>query len=78
VSRITIFSRQGCHLCAEAEAIVRRVAGAGDVVEVVDIDADPALTDAYTVRVPVVAVDGAEVAQYQLDEGMLRACLAAT
>lgn len=62
-----MYSRQGCHLCAEAETIVRHLAGDVHTVEVIDIDTDPDLHDAYTVRVPVVAVDGCEVAQYQVD-----------
>ena len=76
MSIITVYSRQGCHLCEEAEIIVRRVAGRDHAVEVLDIDADPALTDAYTVRVPVVAVDGDEVAQFMVDETALRLALA--
>lgn len=72
---ITVFSRQGCHLCQEAEHVVRRLAGPGDTVTVVDIDSEPALHDAYTVRVPVVAVDGHEIAQYQVDPTALAAAL---
>lgn len=79
---ITVFSRRGCHLCEEAEAVVARVvgeaargSGPAHAVEVVDIDGDPLLVDRYTVRVPVVAVDGVEIAQYQLDPAALRAAL---
>lgn len=73
---VTVYSRRGCHLCAEAEAVARDVtAGTGHRVEVVDIDTDPALVDAYTVRVPVVAVDGVEIAQFQLDPTALRLAL---
>ncbi|WP_370328357.1 glutaredoxin family protein [Euzebya sp.] len=75
MSTITVYSRRGCHLCEEAEAVVARVAGDGHVVEVVDIDTDPALVDAYTVRVPVVAVDGREVAEFVVDETTLRLAL---
>jgi glutaredoxin len=64
---ITLFTRAGCHLCEAAEQVIRRVATGRAHIEVVDIDADPALTDRYTVRVPVVAVDGAEIAEYELD-----------
>ena len=71
-----MFSRQGCHLCEEAERIVRRLAGAAHTVAVIDIDTDPALQDAYTVQVPVVTVDGREIARYQVDERALAAALA--
>lgn len=73
--RITVYTRQGCHLCEEAEAIVHRLARRRAEVEVIDIDADPALTDRYTVRVPVVAVDGREIAEFQVAPATLRAAL---
>lgn len=76
MATITLYTREGCHLCAEAEVVVRRLAGTAHVVEVRDIDADPFLHDAYTVRVPVVEVDGREIAQYQVDPTALAAALA--
>lgn len=72
--QVVVFTRQGCHLCAEAEAVVRRVARGHDVT-LVDIDADPALAERYTVRVPVITVDGVEVAEFQVDPATLRAAL---
>lgn len=69
---VTVYTRQGCGLCREAEAVVARVAGWTADVELIDIDADPAITERYTVRVPVVAVDGVEVAEFQIDARALR------
>jgi predicted thioredoxin/glutaredoxin len=63
---VTVYTRVGCHLCDEAIAVVRAAAEGRAHVELVDIDADPDLHDRYTVRVPVVAVDGVEIAQYQV------------
>ncbi|MEO2109264.1 MAG: glutaredoxin family protein [Actinomycetota bacterium] len=54
-----------------------RLAGPPHTVELVDIDADPAITDEYTIRVPVVEVDGEEVAQYQVNEAVLAGALGA-
>lgn len=71
---VTVYTRQGCHLCEEAEAVVRRVARGHDV-RLVDVDADPAITERYTVRVPVIEVDGVEVAEFQIDPPTLRAAL---
>lgn len=71
---VVVYTRVGCHLCAQAEALVRRVARGHDI-RVVDIDTDPALTDRYTVRVPVVAVDGTEIAEFQIDAATLRQAL---
>lgn len=66
----------GCHLCEEALAVVWQVAGPPHAVEVVDIDTRPEIRDDYTIRVPVVEVDGVEIAEYQLDAGTLRRALA--
>jgi glutaredoxin len=63
---VTVYTRHGCHLCDEAIAVVRQVADGRAEVQLIDIDADPALTEQYTIRVPVVAVDGVEIAQYQI------------
>lgn len=71
---VTVYTRQGCHLCEEAEAVVRRVAR-GHEIRIVDIDTDPAITERYTVRVPVIAVDGVEIAEFQVDAATLRAAL---
>ena len=75
---VTLYTRQGCHLCETAEAVLRRVLADRPEValDVVDIDADPDLVQRYTVRVPVVTVDGTEVAEYEVDEAALRRALA--
>ncbi|MPZ88524.1 MAG: glutaredoxin family protein [Nitriliruptorales bacterium] len=73
--RVTVYTRKGCHLCGEAEALVRRWARRNAEVDVVDIDTDPALIDRYTVRVPVVAVDDREIAEFQVDTATLRAAI---
>lgn len=72
---VTLYTRSGCHLCEAAEQVIRNVATGRARVDVIDIDADPALTDRYTVRVPVVAVDGTEIAEYELDPRALDAAL---
>ena len=72
---VTLYTRAGCHLCEAAEAVIRSVAGDTAEVRLVDIDADPALTDRYTVRVPVVEVDGVEIAEFEVDPRQLAAAL---
>ena len=72
---VVVYTRRGCKLCSAAERIAERVtAGRADLV-VVDIDADPDLYERYTVRVPVIVVDGREVAELQVHEDALRAAL---
>lgn len=73
---VRVYSRAGCHLCEEALAVVWQVAGPAHTVDVIDIDTRPEIRDAYTIRVPVVEVDGVEIAEYQLDPGTLRRALA--
>lgn len=60
--RVTLYERRDCHLCAEVHRALRRI-GLDRPLEVrrVDIDADPALRDRYTLRVPVLRVTDAEL-----------------
>ncbi len=71
---VTVYTRAGCGLCRKAEAIVEREARDHIVVRV-DIDADPDVQLAYNIRVPVIAVDGVEIAEAGLAPGVLRAAL---
>ncbi|MFB9377458.1 glutaredoxin family protein [Kineococcus gynurae] len=74
--RLTLVSREGCHLCEQGRAVVERVAAAEDVGWVeVDVDTDPELRRRFTDRVPVVLVDGAERDFGWLDEERLRRAL---
>ena len=73
---ITLYTRAGCHLCEAAEAVIRQVAGDGADLRLVDIDADPVLQERYTVRVPVVEVDGVEIAEFEVDPRQLAEALA--
>ena len=73
---VTLYTRAGCHLCEEAERVLlaERAATAFHL-ELVDIDRDPALQRRYGVRVPVVAVDGVELFEYEVPADLLRARL---
>jgi CO dehydrogenase nickel-insertion accessory protein CooC1 len=72
--RIVVHTRAGCGLCARAEALVAREARRAEVV-VVDVDADPLLAERYGVRVPVVTVEGEEIAAFELAPGAVRRAL---
>jgi len=72
---LTFLTRAGCTLCAEAQPVVERAARAAGVpVEVLDIDADPALR-VWSDHVPVVLLDGAEHSRWWVDEQALRKAL---
>jgi glutaredoxin len=73
VKTVTLYSRPGCHLCEEARAALERVrAVAPFVLREVDIETDDALHARYLERIPVVALDGAELFDYFVDEETLR------
>ncbi|HEX8582252.1 MAG TPA: glutaredoxin family protein [Acidimicrobiales bacterium] len=79
MTNVTIYTRAGCHLCEEAERVLRaEQAAAGFALELVDIDRDPELARRYGVRVPVVAVDGEELFEYEVPADLRRARLAAS
>ena len=62
-----VYSRRGCHLCEELiNELLPLVRGRHDV-EIVDIDSDPDLCEAYGTRIPVVEANGQEICQYTLD-----------
>ena len=69
---VTVFGKPGCHLCEEAKAAVERVRGrrSFDLREV-DVTLDPVLHREYGERIPVIALDGEELFDYFVDEGVL-------
>lgn len=72
--RVVVYTRARCGLCRQAQALVAREARRADV-EHVDVDTDEQLVAAYGVRVPVVLVDGEEVAELQVAPGAVRAAV---
>ncbi|MBI2912420.1 MAG: glutaredoxin family protein [Chloroflexi bacterium] len=76
--KVTLYTKEECGLCREAEELLRRLARKIRFdLELVDIEGHPDLHSRYWDRVPVVAVEGKEVAAAPLDEGRLRAVLRA-
>jgi hypothetical protein len=62
--RLTVFIRPGCHLCDEAEDVVRELAaGAAVEIELVDIERDDELHRRYLELIPVIELDGEQIAQ---------------
>lgn len=64
----------GCHLCEEAEPVVRRVMKRyGFGLEIVDMDSDDELVRLYSLRIPVLLdASGAVVAEGIIEERPLR------
>ena len=70
---VTLFTREGCHLCADAEAALSRLATEEVfALERVDIESDDALLKRYLERIPVVALEGEELFDFEVDVERLR------
>lgn len=71
-ARFELVTRDDCHLCHEMEALLRRVLPRhGLELELVDVDADPALVERFGDTVPVLLRDGKPVAKVRLTERQL-------
>ena len=71
---LVLVTRQGCHLCDQALALLREL---GHEPHLADVDADDELFRLYDWRVPVVLADGVIVAEgsitkERLTEGLKR------
>lgn len=77
---VTVYTRENCHLCADALATVREVAASVPIdvaINEVDVDTDPELAATYGERVPYVLVNGHPRFKYRVDETELRRRLTA-
>ena len=76
--RFTLYSRSYCHLCEDLLDALRAFMareGLACGVDVIDVDADPALVERFDELVPVLFGDdlaGHEICHYFLDEAALR------
>lgn len=76
VKTIDFYTRQGCHLCEAALAVIEPIAReCGAQLRLHDIDEDFALQERYGELVPVVNIDGERHAQWRVYESELRAAL---
>ena len=74
---VTLITRVNCHLCEDAEATLRRLAGElGFGLVLLDVDADRERANEYSDRVPVVLIDGREHGYWRVEEARLRTALA--
>jgi glutaredoxin len=70
---VTLYSRPGCHLCDEARAALERIrADQPFRLQEIDIESDDALLKRYLERLPVIALEGAELFDHFVDEQALR------
>jgi glutaredoxin len=77
-SRVTLYSRPGCHLCDDARAVIARVCDElGEAYDEVSIADDPDLSARFAEEIPVTFVDGRQHDFWRVDEQRLRAALSA-
>lgn len=77
-SRIELISRQRCHLCEDAEKLLAQLQTEFPFsFDVLDVDSDPSLHLYYTHRVPVLRINGREVAELVFSIEKVRAQLRA-
>jgi glutaredoxin len=76
MTTVTLYTREGCHLCDEARDVLVRVRTRHDFeLEERDIERDERLLRAYLERIPVVSIDGAEAFELFVDESELERML---
>ena len=76
---ITVYGRDGCHLCEDAVSRIRELRLQGVEVEVleVDIESDDELLAAFLERIPVVELNGAIIGELEIDADQIREAIVA-
>ncbi len=74
---VTVYSRPGCHLCADAIVALVALHGEGYRFSLheVDIESEELLLRRMLEKIPVVEIDGVVVSELLLDEAAVRARL---
>ena len=73
--RVTLYERDGCHLCDEARVLLDELLGIEGYTRV-DIETDDALVLRYGFRIPVIGLDGVDRLDAPITAPDLRALLA--
>jgi glutaredoxin len=72
---VTLYTREGCHLCDEAHELLLNH---GLEPVKVDVDADPELREKWNTCVPVVEIDGKVRFRGRVDAVLLRRLLSSS
>lgn len=73
---VKLYTRKGCHLCENAEAIVMELQEKWNFqYKEEDIDRSDELTEKYGLMIPVVEIDGEEVQFGQIDKNFINEAL---
>jgi len=76
MTKVTIYSRQGCHLCDDAHNTLESLREELKFeIEVINIDEDVELIKLYSDQVPVIHIDGIHHDFYKVDPIRFRSSL---
>jgi glutaredoxin len=76
MTTITIYSRQGCHLCDDAQITLESLREELNFeIDVIDIDQNAELIKLYSDQVPVIHIDGIHHDFYKVDPLRFRSSL---
>lgn len=79
MTRVTLYSKAGCHLCDDARAHLEDIAADYPQfpieIEEIDIRRDLALFERYRYRIPVIVVDGVERLEGRIEADDVRALI---
>ncbi|MFL5899910.1 MAG: glutaredoxin family protein [Solirubrobacterales bacterium] len=77
MATVTVYSRPGCHLCADAVEALVALHGEGYRFSLheIDIESEELLLRRLLEKIPVVEIDGVVVSELILDEAAVRARL---
>jgi glutaredoxin len=76
--RVVVYSREDCHLCDDAKAILAAYTEFLPRIEEIDIDDDPELQQRFGTTIPVIECDGKIRFKGQVDELLLRRLIEGT
>jgi len=76
MTKVTVYSRHGCHLCDDAFNTLESMRKELNFeIEVIDIDQDAELIKLYSDQVPVIHIDGQHHDFYKVDPTRFRSSL---
>jgi len=76
MTKVTVYSRHGCHLCDDAFNTLEPMRKELNFeIEVIDIDQDAELIKLYSDQVPVIHIDGQHHDFYKVDPVRFRSSL---
>lgn len=76
---VTVISREGCHLCDDASAVIEGIVPGYQNVEVEHrmLEENPEWMSYYSDKIPVILIDGVEHGYWRVNEDIFKRALVA-